>query len=157
MAKIDAEVLFTKLKDYIKANISGVVTSINTEKNDSTLLVAPDAKAYVDLSLDSVVMNYDPFVFIYIDSVNSVIAGPSINKTIRFEICLFRARTGKPDEQILGLRYMRLMEELGQMAWDKALRGFRYEVETLTPVDVQLANSTKWHRVYGIGLTVSLS
>ncbi len=157
MAKIDAEILFFKLKDFIQANISGVVTSINTEKNDSTLLVAPEAGAYVDLSLDSAVMNFDPFIFIYIDSVQSVIAGPSINKTVRFEICLFRGKTGKTDEQILGLRYMRLMEELGQMAWDKALRGFRYEVETLTPVDVQLVNSTKWHRVYGVALTVSLS
>jgi hypothetical protein len=157
MAKIDTETLFLKLKAFVQANIAGVVAQINTEKNDSTLLVAPDAKAYVDLSLDSSVMNYDPFIFIYIDSVQSTIAGPAVNKNVRFEICLFKAKTGKTDELIQGLRYMRLMEDLAQLAWDKALRGFRYEVETLTPVDVQLANSTKWHRVYGVALTVSLA
>lgn len=157
MAKIDVETLFFKLKDFIKANIADVVTKINDEKNDSTKLVAPEDKAYIDLSLDAGVVNYDPFMFIYIDSVLSQIQGSSVAKTVRFEICLFKAKSGKPDEFIQGLRYSRLMEELGQLAWDKALRGFRYEVETLTPVDVQLANSTKWHRVYGVALTVSLS
>lgn len=157
MAKVDTEVLFYKLKDFIKANISGLVVAINEEKNDSTLLVAPDPKAYVDFSLDGSVVNYDPFVFIYIDSENSVIAGPNINSTVRFEVCLFKAKTSKTDEMILGLRYSRLMKEIAQMAWDKALRGFRYEVETLSPVDVQLGNTTKWHRVYGVALTVSLS
>lgn len=157
MAKVDTEVLFFKIKDFIKANIAAVVASINADKNDTILLVAPEADAYVDLSLDSMVVNYDPFIFTYIDSIPSQIAGPNVAKTVRFEICIFKAREGTPEEHILGLRYMRLMEELGKMAWDKALRGFRYEIETLTPVDVQLANSTKWHRVYGVALTVSLS
>lgn len=157
MAKIDTEVLFYKLKDFIKANIAGLVTSINTEKNDTTLLVAPDPKAYIDLSLDSAVINYDPFIFIFIDSLPSQVNGPIVEKNIRFEVCLFKSRTGKPDEHILGLRYLRLMEEIGALAWDKALRGFRYEIETLTPVDIQLNNQTKWHRVYGVALTVSLS
>lgn len=157
VSKIDTEVLFFKLKDFIKANIADVVASINAEKNDSTLLEAPNEKAYVDLSLDDLVVNFDPFVFCYIESLPSLIAGPNVAKTIRFEACIFKARTGKPDEHVLGLRYMRLMEEIGKLAWDKALRGFRYEIETLTPVTVQLANTTKWHRVYGVGLTVSLS
>lgn len=157
MAKVDTEIVFNKLKTFIKANIADLVAVINTEKNDSTVLVSPEANAYVDLSLDNTVVNYDPFIFIFIDSLPSQIVGPNVEKTVRFEVCLFKGRTGKSDEHILGLRYLRLMEDLGKLAWDKALKGFRYEVETLTPVDVQLANSTKWHRVYGVALTVSLS
>jgi hypothetical protein len=155
MAKVDTEVLFLKIKQFIKDNISTVVASINADKNDSTTIAAPESNAYIDLSLDSNVSNYDSFIFIYIDSILSKPDGGSINKNVRFEICLFKAKSGKDDENIQGLRYMRLMEELGQMAWDKALKGFRYEIETLTPVDVQLQNSNKWHKVYGVALTVS--
>lgn len=157
MAKIDTEVLYFKIKDFIKANIATVAAAINDEKNDSIVVLVPEPNAYVDFTLDSVVPNWDPFIFIYIDSMPSQVAGPNIEKKIKFEICYFKARTGRTDEQILGLRYMRLMEELGQLAFDKALRGFKYEIETLLPVDVQLNNQTKWHRVYGVALTVSLS
>ena len=156
LAKVDTEVLFLKLKAFIQANIAGLATAINTEKNDSLLLVAPHNNAYVDLSLDGLVVNYDPFVFIYLDATPSFIAGPNVEKNVTFEVCIFKSRTGKPDEHILGLRYMRLMEDLGKLAWDKTLKGMRYEIETLTPVDIQLANQTQWHRVYGVALTVSL-
>jgi len=157
LSKVDTEILFLKLKQFVQSNIGAVVTAINTEKDDSTVLAAPEAKAYIDLSFDSAVINYDPFVFTFIDSISSQIAGPNIEKSIRFEVCIFKARTGKPDEHILGLRYMRVMEELAELAWEKVFKSYRYEVETLTPVEVQLANQTKWHRVYGVALTVSLS
>jgi len=157
MAKIDTEVIYFKLKEFIKANIAAQVALINTEKNDSTTISAPITSAYVDFSLDNVVVNWDPFIFMFIDAMPSQISGPNTEKKVKFEICLFKARSGRTDEHIAGLRYLRLMEELGKLAWDKALRGFRYEIETLIPIDVQLSNQTKWHRVYGVALTVSLS
>jgi hypothetical protein len=155
--KVDTEVVFLKLKSFIKENIAAVAAAIDAEKDDGKTLAVPIATAYVDLSLDGTVINWDPFIFIFVDDLPSQVAGPHVEKNVKFEICFFKAKTGKPDEALMGLRYLRLMEELGRLAWDKALKGFRYEIETLTPVDVQLANSTKWHRVYGVALTVSLA
>ena len=158
MAKVDAEVLLDKLKTFIKENIGTIISDINSEKNDSIVMSAPHANAYVELSMDNAILNYDPFIFIYVEPLPSIINGPRVQKDIKFEVVLFKAKeSGITSDSIMGLRYMRAMEELGIAAWDKVFKGFHYNIETMTPIDVQLVNSTKWHSVYGISLTVSLS
>jgi len=157
MAKIDTEVLFNKLKAHFQANIPVVIAAINTEKGDGNDMLVPDSAAYIDLDLDTKAMNYDPFVFIYIDRQNSEVRGGVVSKEIKFDCTLFVAKSGLDNENILALRYSRMMEEVASLAWDKAFRGFRFDIETLDPVDVQLRNSTKWHKVYGVALTVSLA
>jgi len=162
MAKVDAEVLLSKLVAKLKAELPTIAAAIDAEKNDDLKLKVPNANAWVELSLDNVAMNYDTFCFIYLESMNTQARGPIVSRDLRFTWCLFAARTGTEaegpnSESYLSLRYMRLMEDTAAKAWRDAFKGYEFMVESLTPIDVQLENSTQWHRVYGVTFSTSLT
>lgn len=158
MARVDTEVLFYDLKSYLQANIAAKVAEINSEKNDGLLMAAPPSNdAYLDLSLDQKVPNYNPFVFIHIDSQRTTSQGMNASKEIRFEVAYFVAKTGKPAEIRLGLRYTRMLEEVAKGAWRNIMPGYTFDMEALDPVDAQLPSSDKWHKVYSVALTVTLA
>lgn len=157
---VDAEIIVKALSDHAKANLATIIGNINTEKNDGFLMKAPIAGAYLEISLNDKVMNFDPFVFTYIESVTSQVRGPNLSKEWRIGQVIFVAQKAiqlSKGEEYFNLRYQRAMEELGQSAWRTALRGYEFDVEALNPVDVQLQNTTNWHRVFGIELSLTLS
>jgi len=160
--KVDAEVLLSALVAKLKAKLPTVAAAITAEKNDSLVLKVPSSSAWVQLSMDNAVVNYDTFCFIYLDSMNTQSQGPIVSRDLRFVWCLFTARTGtnsagQDSESLLSLRYMRLMEDTAAEAWRSARPGQEFTVESLTPVDVQLENSTQWHRVFGVTFSTSLT
>lgn len=160
MAKLDAETILIKARQYIMANYEATRSAINTEKADGFNMKAIQSLAFVDQSLNDKVLNYDPFLFCYIDSVSSEVKGPSIAETLKIDCVLFVAGRGLEQslgESLLNLRYSRLMRELGAGMWRKALPGVEYSMESLNPIDVSLDNSEDYHRVFGISVSVSVN
>lgn len=151
----DTESFLADLETFLKANLNGKVTAINTEKGD-TALSQVDSNAYTFQSMNEINHAYDPFIFYYIDQLNSITNGPQVARTLVVDVVLAFACQSDGKDMKRALRYGRALEEAMADGWRTVLRSLRVEVESLTPVDFKFANSSTYMKAVGVSLTVEL-
>jgi hypothetical protein len=153
----DLETVFTGLSTYIQQNINARIAAINTEKGDS-VLSAFNSQAWLEGSLDEKVKSFNQFGFCYLDDIQNITHGISIVDVAIFECDLVFAQSADFMDYKRILRYQRALREVAQGAWGKVLKGHdRAEIQTLSPLDVKLFNSSYWYKVIGIRIEFNLA
>lgn len=156
MAKFDIETLLDKLEEKLKVNLNQKITAINTEKGDSLLQTIPNT-AWIFGSLDDRAKNFKDFVFYYVDTIDTKVAGSRVSEeyTIEVDYFLFDRQDEKIQKRIL--RSHRALKESIIETWEKVGIGIdRVEVESLVPIDVKLNNSSFYHKILGVSLKFSI-
>lgn len=152
MARFDIETLLDKLEEKLKVKLNEKILSINTEKGD-TLLQSIPTTAWIFGSLDDRAKNFKDFVFYYVDTIDTKVAGSRVAEeyTIEIDLFLFDRQDEKIQKRIL--RAHRALKESVIETWEKVGIGIdRVEVESLVPIDVKLNNSSFYHKILGVSL-----
>lgn len=153
----DIETFIDKLSTSLKTKLNQKITALNTEKGD-TLLDQIKPEAWIFGSLDDSVKNFPDFAFYFVDTIDTKIAGPVTAEeyTIEIDLFLFDRHDDKIQKRIL--RMHRALRESIAEVWDKVGVGYdRAVVESLTPIDVKLNNSSYYHKIVGVSLKFSIS
>ena len=156
MARFDVETLLEKLESKLKVSLNQKLSAINTEKGDSLLEPIPD-KAWIFGSLDDRAKNFKDFVFYYVDTIDTKVAGSRTSEeyTIEIDLFLFDRQDEKIQKRIL--RTHRALRESVVETWEKVGIGIdRVEVESLVPIDVKLNNSSFYHKILGVSLKCAI-
>lgn len=152
MARFDIETLLDKLEAKLKVSLNQKFTAINTEKGDNLLESIPQS-AWIFGSLDDRAKNFKDFVFYYVDTIDTKVAGSRVAEeyTIEIDLFLFDRQDEKIQKRIL--RAHRALRESVVETWEKVGIGIdRVEVESLVPIDVKLNNSSFYHKILGVSL-----
>jgi hypothetical protein len=153
----DAEGILDRIIAVVKAELNTKITAINAEKNDSVVLDAIDDMAYAVQELNGTVQNYDPFVLVGIDNIESVGKGPMTSELISLTAVVILADAGEDSEIVRRLlRYNRCLKDCVQNNWSDAHMGTRFEISSLVPIQFKLANSSKLYRAVGIQIKTGI-
>jgi hypothetical protein len=156
MATFDIETFLEQFESRLKTTLNQKITEINTQKNDQLLPQIPP-EAFVFGSLDDGAHNYKDFVFMFIDGIDTKVAGPRYSEEYTIEIDLFIF--DRQDKQIQKriLRAQRALRMAVVESWEKVGIGLdRAEINSLDAIDVQLPNSSFYHKVMGLKLNFGI-
>lgn len=153
----DIETFIDKLSTSLKTKLNQRISALNAEKGDSLLELIPES-AWIFGSLDDSVKNFKDFTFFFVDTIDTKIAGPVVAEEYTIEIDLFLCDRQDAKVQKRILRMHRALREAISETWDKVGMGYdRASVESLTPIDVKLNNSSFFHKIVGVSLKFSIS
>jgi hypothetical protein len=153
----DIETFIDGLSTSLKTKLNQKITALNTEKGDALLDQIPE-KAWIFGSLDDTVKNFADFAFFFVDSIDTKVAGPILAEeyTIEIDLFIYDRQDSKIQKRILRLH--RALREAIAETWDKVGMGYdRASIESLTPIDVKLNNSSYYHKIVGVSLKFSIS
>lgn len=154
--KQDLEVIVDSIVTLLKAKLPSKLTSITSEKGDSTSLPAIDPAAYVIFTLNKQPVIYDPFLFVFpIDLRTEGRRGLSAH-TVSLSVLTIKSDAGENlgiDRTML--RYMRALEEVFEENFDDLGTGAKYIIESLAPKQIGDLNSGKQFKAAGVALTFS--
>ncbi len=157
MKKLDVETVIKNIELTLKEKLNLKLIEITTEKNDGITLRPVDDKAYIIQSLDEFPVNFDPALFIGIESINTVGEYSATSKTIRIEVSVILSdpQDGKNFSRLF--RYQRAMEEtfLESYFTIKNMRE-KVKVTSLEPVAFKVLNSTTEFKAIGVIIELSL-
>lgn len=156
MKRFDLETLLDKLAASLKVKLNERIDAINLEKAD-TLLEKFKPEAWLFGSLDDRNMNYVDFVFYYVDQIQTRSAGgiTADDYTIEIDLLVQDSQDSKIQKRMLRLH--RALREAVAETWGVIGVGFdNATIESLTPIDVKLKNSSLMHKVIGISLKFSI-
>ena len=153
----DVEQLITDVQTYLTTNLNTSIGALNTEKSDSITLATVDSSAYFFQTLNDSIANYNPFVFVSLDDMQSVSEGGFTLKTLTMSVVIVVSDRGQ-DLQIgfRMLRYSRVLEELFGRGWAKIRQDARFKVTSLVPVSFKFINSADPYRAVGVELVTQL-
>lgn len=158
MAKInDIETVIFKLADLAKAMMSEKISAINAEKNDGIILGDISSNAWFFQSLDDGNHNYDPFILYFIDDLTAQGEGRAISRKCQLEFDIFLVNDYSVDIQRKILRYQRCLEDTLLDCWGKIEPMYNLEIQSLTPVDVKMQNSSNIHKVFGVTINFEIA
>lgn len=153
----DIEKLIVDLDTFFKANLNSRITAINAEKNDSIVLASIDSAAFIVGDQDTKNKSYNPYVLIELENVTSEFRGRAIAENYEIVILMFlQDDYNIIDNWKLTLRYWRAIKETALAAWDKVARGMQADVSSLTPVDIQVNNSSNPMKVFGARISFTI-
>jgi hypothetical protein len=156
MARFDIETFLDQLQTRLKTTLNQKITQINTEKNDQLLPQIP-AEAFLFGSLDDQAHNWNDFVFTFVDAIDTKISGPRYSKDYTIEIDLFMYDRQDKNIQKRILRSQEALQMAVMECWEKIGIGLdRVEINSLEAIDVQLPNSSFYHKVVGLKLNFSI-
>lgn len=156
MAKFDIETFLEKLETKLKVSINQKITAINTEKGDSLIDQIP-TDAWIFGSLDDRAKNYKDFIFYFVDTIDTSLAGArsAEDYTIEIDIFMYDRQDNKVQKRLLRLH--RALREAVLETWDKVGIGYdKVSMESLVPIDVKLENSSFYHKILGVSLKFSI-
>lgn len=144
------------LETYVKANLGTRITAENTLNGDS-LLVDIDSNAYYKQFIDSI-PNYDPFLIMGIlepEIAENNYANVAQKYTIDI-IIFFEQQNANIDYKKV-FRYQKVLKELITEGFNDIYKRIKFSVTGLTPVSVQITQSSQQHRATGVSLGVTLT
>lgn len=153
----DAESVLMRVVELLQSDLNGFITAINTEKNDDVVLDQVDNAAYAIQELAGVVQNYNPFVLVGIDDIQSVGKGPVTSDLLTMTAVVILPDQGQ-DLQIIKrlLRYNRCLKDTIERNWSDSKLGTRFEISSLVPVQFTLANTSNLYRAVGIQIKTGI-
>lgn len=155
---IDIEVIMDEVKSALQSRLNDKISALNTEKADQFIVKPVDAAAYVTQSLNDAVMAFDPFVFIWLDGVQSQGSGPQVLKKYSIIASILKSDSGQDAEvwRVM-MRYSRALEETMASYFAGIRSGFRVTVESLVPVPFTRLDSDDVYRAVGVQIMVSMA
>lgn len=157
MKKLDVETVIKNIELTLKEKLNNKLLEIDAEKADGITLRPVDPKAFIIQSLDEFPVNYDPALFLGIESINTVGEYSATAKTIRIEVSAILS--DPQDGTIFSrlFRYQRAMEEtfLESYFTIKNMRE-KVRVTSLEPVAFKVQNSTTEFKAIGVIIELSL-
>lgn len=147
-----------ELRDVAKTGLNERIAAIAVEKADQVVLKPVVDDAYFVQSLNDAVAAFDPFFFIYIDTMGGQVSGPALIKKPTMVASIVFATEGE-DAEIArkALRYLRALEETYLRRFAGFSSGFKVDVESLVPTQFRYMNSTDEAMAVGVQLTVSIA
>lgn len=151
MKKLDVETVLKNIELSLKEKLNGKILAIDAEKADGIVLRPVDDSAYIIQSLDEFTDNFDPALYLGIESINTVGEYSGTAKTIRVEASVIVA--DPQDGTIFSrlFRYQRALEEtfLENYFTIKNMRE-KVKVTSLEPVAFRVQNSTSELKAIGV-------
>src|SRR4051794_37346159 len=111
MIKYDVEQFLSDLSTILSTYLNAKLTEIDNDKNDGVTSKGIDSNAIFTLSLDQVVVNYDPFILIGLDIKSTSVASATAD-ILSIPIMLVIEDSGDADIKKRILRYMRALKEV---------------------------------------------
>lgn len=148
----DIENFIDQFTSELKTRLNQKITAINTQKNEQLLPQIP-ADAFLFGSLDDQAHNWNDFVFTFVDGIDTQVSGPRYSEDYTIEIDLFiYDRQDKRVQQRI-LRAQKALRMAVVECWERVGIGIdRATIESLDAIDVQLPNSSYYHKVVGMKL-----
>lgn len=156
MARFDIETFLQQFEDRLKVTLNEKITEVNAEKNDQLLpQIQPDA--FLFGSMDDEAHNFVDFVFMFVDAIDTKVAGPRYSEEYTIEIDLFINDRQDKNVQKRILRGQRALRMAVVESWEKVGIGLdRLEITSLQAIDVQLPNSSVYHKVVGLKMNFGI-
>lgn len=154
--KYDMERLLDGIVNVYKDNLNAKIAEIQAEKADGMVLKTVDAAAYAVQELNGVTQNYNPYIFVGIEDIQSVGLGPHTADTLIMNVVLVLADEG--EDVAIGrrlLRYSRAIRETLEKNWNDT-RITKAQITSLVPVDFKLQNSSQLFRAVGIEIRAAI-
>ena len=157
MAKFDLENMVDEVVALVKAQLNTKIAEINAEKADSVTLATIEATAYSVLSLNNGIMNFDPFVVVYVEDIESQGIGPGTADFITLPVIVVAADMGTDTEIYKRmLRYMRALKEIFEENFQRIEPGNNLIIESVAPQYITGLNTNKRHRGAGVALKFTM-
>lgn len=156
MARFDIEIFIDQFQTRLKTTLNQKITEINTAKNEQLLPQIP-ADAFLFGSLDDQAHNWTDFVFMYIDAIDTKVSGPRYSEdyTIEIDLFLYDRQDKRVQQRIL--RAQSALRMAVVESWEKIGIGIdRAEIRSLDAIDVQLPNSSYYHKIVGMKLNFGI-
>jgi hypothetical protein len=155
--RLDPETYLVRIADFMKANLNTQIAAMNTEKNDSIVLNTVNTDGYAIQSMNEAIMNYDPYILVGLDDIQSRGIGPAVAKTLVFQVIIVVADAASDLNMGLRmLRYMRVMEDFFCQNFNSIFPSAKFKVNSLVPVGPITWNSNDPYRATGVELTTEL-
>jgi hypothetical protein len=153
-AKYDAEQFLNDVEAILKAHLPAKLAEISAEKADDMPIPAPKDESYMLQTLNDKVNNFTPFLVYGLAPGMDQGIGPSTAEEWVVSVVIGITDTGQHAKKYPAakklLRYRRALKEVFEDHWLKLRNGLKISVKGLTPVALQLQNSSEEHRVVGI-------
>ena len=157
MSKYDIETFIDNLATYLKANLGTQITAINTEKGDSALTI-PDASSYALQTINDKIINYDPFVLIGVDEIETTSIHGATSKKYKVLLAIIFEDGQNDDNGFRRVwRYQRSLEQTINPGFNSVNKHVKITIESLTPVDVTLVSRSAPSRATGVLLNVTIN
>lgn len=160
-ASYDPERYLRRVEEYLKANLNTAITALNAEKlalgQADPVLKLLHADAFFVQTLNDTIANYDPHVFIRLADMPSEGNGPGTVKELQIEVLLITEDRG--EDLFVGyrlLRYLRVLEELFERAFDRLFPHATFKLNSLVPIALTRVDSNDPFRAVGVRLTTTM-
>lgn len=150
---LDLESILDQVLAFLKENLNDKIEDLNDEKADDIVLPKVDNDAYMFLSLNDKVANFNPFVVLNIQQVDSESIGGSTAR--RYQINVFVVMVDAGQDVNIGrkiLRYGRVFSSLFESNFRKINPALQFEIKDLEPVAFRLLDSSDNYRAVGVTL-----
>jgi len=155
--KIDPESYLLAIETFLKANLNTEITDLNTEKNDAIVLKSISTDAYFLQTLNDKVANYNPYILIGLDDIQSVGIGPATGKKMIFSIVIIIQDS--IEDLLIGrrmLRYGRVLEDLLNRSFNKIICHATFTIQSLVPIAITSVNTNDPYRAVGVQVETTL-
>lgn len=157
MAVNDKEVVLDKMETLLKAELNTKLLAIDTEKADGITLKPVSDNAYLKISMNNKLANYNPFIFLDVLDPASEGIATATNQTEGFQAALVLVDNGNDlDINRRILRYGRALQEIFEKNVYKICPPDEFSVQALAPMPFKLQNSKSDFRVIGVNITRSV-
>lgn len=154
--KYDVESFVRDIETTLKTKLNDVIDAINTEKNDTIILKNINDNAYAFQTLNDKVLSYSPFVFYYIQDIQGTGIGPATSQDIALEVVIILEDKQDHKFQYELLRYLRALIELFNNNFNNIKYSKKLTIESLTPVQFRLPNSSKYNSAIGVSIATTI-
>lgn len=161
----DLESILDEVLSALKTTLNAKIDAIQTEKSAGDLaagividLKHVDDKAYFLQSLNGDIAAFDPFILYGVEDQKTEGNGNATLKIYKINVVLCASDTGQEREIARRmLRYSRALEQTFQGYFAGISYGFKVNIESLTPVQFTLMNSTNDYRAVGVSLEIGMA
>ena len=146
------------LDAYMKANLAGYISQMNTDKTDITLL-SPESTAYYFQTLADTEVPYKIFVFYGEKGIQTQHNGPEERNEYTIQVGLL-LENGNELHGAMGKRLMRYRDCLKAMfndGWNSMSKRVKLRVSGLSPFPFSLIKNEFTHIGIGVDLEVDFS
>jgi hypothetical protein len=155
----DIEDTILRVETILKARLNTAIVALNTQKNDSIVLKQIGSDAYFIQSMDERMANYDPYVIVAIEDIQSEGLGPYTQHTLSILAAVCVSDQGH-DVNISRrmFRYAAALREALELGWsDTGGNSQSFKLQSQVPISFQLLNTSQKFRAVGVTVTVGLA
>ena len=153
----DLENLMSDVKAIMVNNLNTKISSINSEKSDSTTLLTVDSDAYFLQELDSTTVNYNPFIFYSCEEIEGSGTATTVPEQFLINCILVLAdQSAYSDIPSRMFRYLRAMKEIFEENFFIKANSNYVSINQITPIPLTGLNEQQEFRATGIQITTTL-